>query len=327
MPPVSIITPLHNKGPYITETIASVRGQTMGDWEMIVVENGSTDNGPDQVDALARQDPRIRLVRAPESVRGPGAARNVGLEHASGKWILFLDADDLLDVLYLEQMLARASNSPDAMVIAAPWLEFEAGGSPKEAVVKQPAAMATGGRGIEDGAIAHTCWAVHAAIVRRDWLMDRRWPEELDGYLAEDTAFWFRVVCGAKVAYSDFAGAYYRTQTDNCRTDFSARAWFEGNHRAALANLDFLRKSGCKPSGAQMDTLVRHYEELYDRARRGGDPEVAGKVLVLANEWLEKLVASGGRPSSSMLLRRILGIVFFRHINSFRRIFLKSTDS
>jgi glycosyltransferase involved in cell wall biosynthesis len=320
---ISVITPLHNKGPYIAETINSVRHQTVIDWEMIVVENGSTDDGPEQVGAIVVRDPRIRLVRAPETVRGPGAARNIGIEGAIGEWILFLDADDLLDRRYLETMLQRALLDSYPMVVAAPWVEFEAGKSPMEGVVKRPAAMATGGLGIEDSAIAFTCWAVHAAIVRRDWLFDRRWPEELDGYLAEDTSFWFRVVSGAKVVYSNFAGAFYRTQTDNCRTDFSTRAWFEGNHRAAHANLDFLRKSGREPSHAQMETLVRHYEELYDKACRGGDREAAGEALVLANGWLKKHVSADGPQKTSMLIRRVLGISIFRYIKAMRRAFFK----
>jgi glycosyltransferase involved in cell wall biosynthesis len=320
---ISIITALHNKGPYIAETINSVRRQTFINWEMIVVENGSTDDGPEQVDGIAVRDPRIRLVRAPETVRGPGAARNIGIAGAIGEWILFLDADDLLDRRYLETMMQRALLDSDATIVAAPWVEFEAGKSPVEGVVKWPAAVVTGGLGIEDSAIAFTCWAVHAAIVRRDWLLDRQWPEKLDDYLAEDTSFWFSVVSGAKVVYSTFAGAFYRTQTDNSRTDFSARAWFEGNHRAVHANLDFLTKSGRKPSRAQMDTLVRHYEELYDKACRGGDREVAGEALVLANGWLKKHVSADGPLKTSMLIRRVLGISIFRHIKAMSRAFLK----
>ena len=60
MPKVSIITPLHNKGPYVEETLCSVLAQTMPDWELIVVENGSTDNGPEVVRKLP--DSRIQLV-------------------------------------------------------------------------------------------------------------------------------------------------------------------------------------------------------------------------------------------------------------------------
>src|SRR5260370_31039183 len=65
---VSIITALHSKGPYVAETIRSVLAQTMPDWEMIVVENGSTDDGPEIVRQLS--NPRMRLVVSPK--QGPG---------------------------------------------------------------------------------------------------------------------------------------------------------------------------------------------------------------------------------------------------------------
>src|ERR1700735_4941661 len=97
MKSVSIITPLFNKAPYVAETIQSVLAQTMADWEMIVVENGSTDEGPNVVRQF--NDPRIHLMESPK--RGPGAARNLGLERARGEWILFLDADDLIERDYL----------------------------------------------------------------------------------------------------------------------------------------------------------------------------------------------------------------------------------
>ncbi len=80
MPAVSIITALHNKGPYIAETIRSVLAQTVSDWELIVVENGSTDDGPGN--AASFSDERIRLVISPKT--GPGAARNHGLQLACG---------------------------------------------------------------------------------------------------------------------------------------------------------------------------------------------------------------------------------------------------
>ena len=81
VPNFSVITPLFNKGAYIAETIASVRSQTMRDWEMIVVDNGSTDNGPSIACKLAEEDPRIRVVDFTVR-RGPGAARNAGLQLA-----------------------------------------------------------------------------------------------------------------------------------------------------------------------------------------------------------------------------------------------------
>lgn len=316
MPIISIITPLHNKGPFIAQTITAVRAQSLKDWEMIVVENHSNDDGPSQVEAAAAIDSRIRLCRAPQSVRGPGAARNFGLGIAQGEWVLFLDADDLLDATYLYNLLSRHKADPEANVIAAPWTEFTDGDEPSNGAIKQPAAYSSFGEGIEDAAIAITCWAVHAAIVRRSWLSKRHWPEELDGYLAEDTAFWFRVICGAKIAYSDLPGAFYRTQTENCRTNYSARIWYEGNHRAVLVNLDYLNKQGKKPSKAQMEMLVRLYETLYDKAIREGEREVARSALIFAESWLNKSASLSELQSIAMILRKLLGIRLFRFVKN-----------
>jgi glycosyltransferase involved in cell wall biosynthesis len=315
-PVFSIIIPLHNKGQYVAETLASVQAQTFTDWEIIVIENHSTDNGPALVELTAADDSCIRLLRAPDSVRGPSAARNLGLTEAQGKWILFLDADDLVNSRYLEKMYLRQSVTPEADIVASPWVEFRDGEPPLEGVVKYPAGYLNNGLSAEAFGIAFTCWAVHAAIIRRSWLTERIWPEELDGYLAEDTAFWFRVVCGAKIAYSDFPGALYRTHTENCRTNYSARTWYEGTHRAALCNLEYLKTQCQSPSSAQLETLLRHYESLYEMAFREGEQEVAELALEFAKHWLSTLASSQFIGFGTMSLRHLLGIPSFCKLRS-----------
>ncbi len=88
-PLVSIITPLYNKRPYVKRAIESVQKQTYGNWELIIVDDGSTDGSSDEI---PRNDPRIKLLR--QENRGPGAARNRGAEIASGDFVAFIDADD-----------------------------------------------------------------------------------------------------------------------------------------------------------------------------------------------------------------------------------------
>ncbi len=88
-PLVSVIMPLYNKRPYVRRAVASVQGQTFPDWELIVVDDGSTDGSWTEVPA---DDPRIMLVR--QENRGPGAARNRGAGLASGRYVSFIDADD-----------------------------------------------------------------------------------------------------------------------------------------------------------------------------------------------------------------------------------------
>ena len=91
---VSVITPCYNAARYIGRTVASVQAQTLSDWEMIIIDDGSTDNSAGLVASLAEQDPRIRLVRKENG--GSASARNIGLHYAQGEYIQFLDADDTL---------------------------------------------------------------------------------------------------------------------------------------------------------------------------------------------------------------------------------------
>ena len=91
---VSIITPCYNAAPYIQRTIASVQAQTISDWEMIIIDDGSTDNSVSIIRSIAAQDARIQLIEKENG--GSASARNLGLQYAHGEYIQFLDADDTL---------------------------------------------------------------------------------------------------------------------------------------------------------------------------------------------------------------------------------------
>jgi glycosyltransferase involved in cell wall biosynthesis len=115
MPLVSIITPFYNAAPWLEQTLASVRAQTLTDWEHILVDDCSTDDSVAIVEAAARADSgantsadssidsRIRLLRS-ERNQGPSAARNLAIDAARARFIAFLDADDL----WLPEKLARS---------------------------------------------------------------------------------------------------------------------------------------------------------------------------------------------------------------------------
>jgi len=91
---VSILTPTYNTEKFIRSTIESAQNQTYTNWEMILVDDASTDNTVAIIEEFVKKDSRIKLFKLPEN-RGNGFARNAALEKATGKYIAYLDADDL----------------------------------------------------------------------------------------------------------------------------------------------------------------------------------------------------------------------------------------
>ena len=104
-PLVSVIMPAYNAERHIAESIASVQSQTLGDWELLVSDDCSTDGTRAIVGEIAREDPRVRLLPLREN-SGAAAARNNSLAHARGRYVAYLDADDLWYPEKLERQLA-----------------------------------------------------------------------------------------------------------------------------------------------------------------------------------------------------------------------------
>jgi len=115
VPRVSIITPAYNAGQFIAETIASVQAQTISDWEMLITDDGSTDDTASVVEKLAASDPRIHVYSQANGRQGK--ARNLGLQHAKAPWIAFLDADDLWHPDKLKRQLEVISENPEAGLV------------------------------------------------------------------------------------------------------------------------------------------------------------------------------------------------------------------
>jgi len=110
---VSIITPTYNSEKFITETIQSVQKQSYANWEMLIVDDCSTDYTVSIVSAMSKNDSRIRFFQLEEN-HGTGVARDLALSKASGRYITFLDSDDLWKPCKLEKQIdfLRSKNLP-----------------------------------------------------------------------------------------------------------------------------------------------------------------------------------------------------------------------
>jgi glycosyltransferase involved in cell wall biosynthesis/SAM-dependent methyltransferase len=118
-PVVSVVVPFLDPGPFLAESIASVRTQTYPHWELLLVDDGSRDGGTDLARAEAAREPdRVRYLEHREHARrGASAARNLGIRHARGRYIAFLDADDVWLPEKLETQVAIAEAHPEAVMI------------------------------------------------------------------------------------------------------------------------------------------------------------------------------------------------------------------
>lgn len=101
---VSIVIPIFNSAPYLSGCLASVSKQTIGDWEAILIDDASTDESAQIAASYCKQDQRFCLLQQPHNM-GQSAARNLGMQHVKGEYLLFLDSDDALAPDYLEVML------------------------------------------------------------------------------------------------------------------------------------------------------------------------------------------------------------------------------
>lgn len=114
-PIVSVVMPLYNKRPYVKRAIESVRQQTFTRWELIIIDDGSTDGSSSEI---PKHDQRIRLFQ--QANTGPSAARNHGIRMAQGEFVAFLDADDCYrpQKLEVEMELLKKNNMAQWMISA-----------------------------------------------------------------------------------------------------------------------------------------------------------------------------------------------------------------
>ena len=122
---VSVIIPLFNKAPFVERALASVAAQTFTDFEVIVINDGSTDEGPKIVKMFA--DARVQIVE--QDNLGPGAARNRGIAEAHGEFVAFLDADDEWLPEYLSESVQLLDENKQVATATSGYFQFPSGTS------------------------------------------------------------------------------------------------------------------------------------------------------------------------------------------------------
>ena len=117
---VSIVVPVYKSEKYIKECLDSLLNQSYSDLEIICVNDGSTDDSLSVLESYASADTRIKLYTKQNEGKGAASARNLGLSHATGTYVMFLDSDDFFESDMIESLVSRAEEfSLDLVVCSA----------------------------------------------------------------------------------------------------------------------------------------------------------------------------------------------------------------
>ncbi len=218
-PVVSVIVPCYGQAKYLPESVQSVIDQTFGDWECIIINDGSPDNTREVALVLAAGDSRIRYIE--QANGGVSRARNRGLDEARGRYIQFLDADDLIRPEKFEQQLGRLPGGPGLELAYTDYRYCKADDPGTTIVELYVSPKMAAEHPLRDMALR---WETGLTIPIHSFLFDARFFREhmirFDESLPnnEDWECWMRVLSLApEIHYLDHEMAVYRYH-DSART-------------------------------------------------------------------------------------------------------------
>jgi glycosyltransferase involved in cell wall biosynthesis len=213
MPIVTVVIPLFNKATDVERTVRSVLAQSQPDFELIVVDDGSTDGGGDVVRAIG--DPRIRTIR--QANAGVSAARNRGIAEAATDLVALLDADDEWRPDFLRSVLELRSRFPQAGLWAAGYLMAPPDSGPLKQPQLRGVPTAPEGGLIDDFFV---CLRKDCPVCSSNVLGRRSIFEALGGFavgekLSEDWDMWARIALRYRVAFLPEVQAVYHLDASN----------------------------------------------------------------------------------------------------------------
>ncbi len=221
---VSIVFPVYNKSELLPTTLPSLLSQTYRDFELIAVDDGSTDGSGGFLDRLAKTDTRVKVIRQPNA--GVSAARNAALDRASGDYVVFADADDTVCPDWLE-VLAKEAETSGADIVVSGFFSTDSNGKALDTVLPPEEGNITGKEFLGNFYAHQSNHGLpgfgHGKIVRRD-LIEKNNIRFTPGLkLAEDLDFFVRLYDKAETVRTvRYAGYNYLQGAENSTGGSSA---------------------------------------------------------------------------------------------------------
>lgn len=313
-PLISVVIPLHNKEKYVLRAVNSVLSQSEQDVELVVVDDGSTDQSSCLVASLA-DNKKIRLIRQENA--GASAARNRGIHEAQSELVAFLDADDEWLTEFLSTILELRSQSPDANVFGTLYSIQDGNGAssyPNVSAFFQP-----GYRGLIENylAVIRSILPFNAS----SFAVTRKALQQIGGFPAgvnfgEDVDTWIRLSLRYKIVYANRALAIYHRDVEKSACDLY---YPSTNEYYPVKNLNQMVRHRQVPSGLRqsaVEYIAKHQLPLATCYLHAGDPKRARELIdtcagtrIYRKKWLTLYCATLVPPrvlQSAIKIRKTL---------------------
>lgn len=258
----TVVIPIHNKLPHLERSINSVLNQTFQDFEIILIDDASTDGSSEKIKEF--KDRRISIYTRIEPGPGGYAARNLGIEKAQGEWVAFLDADDEWYPHHLEKMKELASKYPEVYFMACGWETFRNNVKQSNSFYKKNTNNGSLKITIEEylkNGINKSLpvWTSVAMVKRSSPIAINLFPAESGAKRGGDLHAWLKLICYHKeMAWSNHIGAVYYLESVNMVTK-NASLGFQLMNKSALNELDLnLEKKSRKLLIKYLNSRIRN---------------------------------------------------------------------
>ena len=219
IPVVSILTPVYNASLYLDDCVESVIAQTYQNWELLIIDDGSTDDSLQRAMKWAERDQRIKVFHHPHNKnKGVSATRNLGIRHAKGKYIALLDSDDLWLPEKLEKQISVMERDPELVVAYSKAITIDQDGVDLDESVHNydfPRICGLGNPGRSDNAveqyITRELWMPCSSVVMRsDVLRNIKGFDETLSTQVEDALLFTIITSKGPVYFTDEILVKYR---------------------------------------------------------------------------------------------------------------------
>lgn len=222
----SVVIPLYNKAPHVARSVGSVLNQTFRDFELLIVNDASTDGSADEVQKF--NDPRICLLHREKPGPGGYAARNLGIREAKGQWIAFLDADDEWYPDHLGKMHELFFQYPDVYFMGCGWHTCINGKKTEDRYFKRY--QSKGLHVLSPKDYLQSClsqmqpvWTSITCVKKSSPVIPNLFPADTEVKRGGDQHAWLKLICyHKKMVWSNYIGAIYHIDSVNMVTKIAS---------------------------------------------------------------------------------------------------------